>query len=214
MCEELALTNSGYPASTGRPVADEKPEAMVSPTDLLTTSSPLLTNARVQVDLLLDHKQRIEDLPEDDRKIKLCSDAGSMKTVTPGQYFVTLIEVELATFDGPIACREYTVPRDDESPRAKGWIRENTEIGPVLEVTTSYPESKSESIHYCVTVWVMICNGLNKNVTEMLERRQEIRDDTFGAGTGRPVANRNRHQYQCHLLEERRYQISNVNGRR
>ena len=37
-----------------------------------------------------------------------------------------------------VACREYTLPRDDGSSQPRGWIQGNTKIGPVLEVTTSY----------------------------------------------------------------------------
>ena len=36
-----------------------------------------------------------------------------------------------------VACREYTLPRDDPSSQAKGWIQGKTRIGLVLEVTTS-----------------------------------------------------------------------------
>ena len=39
-------------------------------------------------------------------------------------------------------CREYTLPRDKKSSDPKGWIRGNTKIGPVLEVTTSYLQGK------------------------------------------------------------------------
>ena len=41
-----------------------------------------------------------------------------------------------------MTCREYTLPRDDKSNDPKGWIRGNTKIGPVLEVTTSYLQGK------------------------------------------------------------------------
>ena len=80
-CEESALSNSGDLACAVGPFAEEKPESMVSPTDLKNTSNPLLANERVQGDLLLENKQRIDDLPEDDRMMKLCSDDGFMKTV-------------------------------------------------------------------------------------------------------------------------------------
>ena len=39
-----------------------------------------------------------------------------------------------------MTCREYILPRDASDP--KGWIRGNTKIGPVLEVTTSYLQGK------------------------------------------------------------------------
>ena len=41
-----------------------------------------------------------------------------------------------------MACREYTLPRDEDSSEPKGWIRVNTKIGPVLEVTTRYLQGK------------------------------------------------------------------------
>ena len=48
-----------------------------------------------------------------------------------------------------VACREYTLPRSDESSQPKGWIQGNTRIGPVLEsrqlVCTANIELKSES---------------------------------------------------------------------
>ena len=37
-----------------------------------------------------------------------------------------------------VVCREYTLPRDDESSHPRGWIQGNSRIGPVLEITTSY----------------------------------------------------------------------------
>ena len=43
----------------------------------------------------------------------------------------------------PVTCRECTLPRDEKSTDPKGWIRANTQIGPVLDVTTSYLQSKS-----------------------------------------------------------------------
>ena len=37
-----------------------------------------------------------------------------------------------------VACRECTLPREEEASQPKGWIRGNTKVGPVLEVTTSF----------------------------------------------------------------------------
>ena len=41
-----------------------------------------------------------------------------------------------------VACREYTLPRNENLSEPEGWIRGNTNIGPVLEVTTSYLQGK------------------------------------------------------------------------
>ena len=70
--------------------------------------------------------------------IKLCADAGFVKTVAFGQYFVTEDAGDFSEFDGYVACREFTLPRDDESSTPKGWIRGDTKIGPVLEVVTNH----------------------------------------------------------------------------
>ena len=41
-----------------------------------------------------------------------------------------------------VACREYTLPREEPASQTKGWIQGNTKIGPVLEVATSYLHGK------------------------------------------------------------------------
>ena len=73
-----------------------------------------------------------------------------------------------------MACREYTLPRDEKSSDPKGWIRGNTQIGPVLEVTTSYLQGKygveirNESVNKENShSWVRISHGLNKLVTDL-----------------------------------------------
>ena len=63
-------------------------------------------------------------------------DAGFLNVVEIGQYFMTKDTAEFSQFTDAVACREYTLPRDEETSGPKGWIRGNTKIGPVLEVTT------------------------------------------------------------------------------
>ena len=41
-----------------------------------------------------------------------------------------------------LVCREYIFPRDDKVSQPKGWIRGNTRIGPILEVTTRFQHFK------------------------------------------------------------------------
>ena len=48
LCEELASSISDFPTNTGRPVAQEKPDTMVSPTDSVPMTNPLLTRDRAQ----------------------------------------------------------------------------------------------------------------------------------------------------------------------
>ena len=49
---------------------------------------------------------------------------------------------EFSQFTDSVACREYTLPRDEDSSEPKRWIRVIIEIGPVLEVTTSNLKGK------------------------------------------------------------------------
>ena len=63
-----------------------------------------------------------------------------MSVVEVGQYFVTRSASEFLLHT--VACREYTLLRDDPASEPKGWIRGNTRIGPILEVTTSFQHFK------------------------------------------------------------------------
>ena len=64
-------------------------------------------------------------------------DAGFIHVVEVGQYFMTKDTGDFRQFH-TVACREYTLARDDGSSQPRGWIQGNTKNRPVLEVTTSY----------------------------------------------------------------------------
>ena len=57
---------------------------------------------------------------------KFFKEAGFMSVVEVGQYFVTRNASEFLLRS--VACREYTLPRDDPASEAKGWIQGNTRI--------------------------------------------------------------------------------------
>ena len=63
-------------------------------------------------------------------------DAGFLNAFEIGQYFMMKDTAESSQFN-TVACREYTLPREEETSQPKGWIQGNTKIGPVLEVATS-----------------------------------------------------------------------------
>ena len=82
-----------------------------------------------------------------------------------------------------MACREYTLPRYEKSSDPKGWIRENTKIGPVLEVTTSHLQCKYGVVIRIESVnqdnshsWVRISHGLNKLVTDLIDKEYDDND--------------------------------------
>ena len=85
--------------------------------------------------------QQIESLSPENRLSKFCKEAGFMRVVEVGQYFVTKDTGDFRQFQS-VACREYTLPRDDQASQPKGWIQGNMRIGPVLEVTTSFQHFK------------------------------------------------------------------------
>ena len=65
-------------------------------------------------------------------------EAGFMRVVEVGQYFMTKDTGDFRQFRS-VACREYTLPRDDPASQPKGWIQGNMRIGPV---TTSFQNCK------------------------------------------------------------------------
>ena len=110
---------------------------------------------------------------------KFCTDAGFLTTVEVGQCFITKDTEEFSQFTDSVACREYTLPRDESSSEPKGWIRGNTKIGPVLEVATCCPQGKNgveiriESTNKDNShSWVRISHGSNKLVTNLNNKDQ------------------------------------------
>ena len=67
-------------------------------------------------------KRRVERLSQQDRVIKYCMDAGFLKPVEFGQYFMTKDTEESSQPTGTLTCREYTLTRDEKSSDPKGWI--------------------------------------------------------------------------------------------
>ena len=129
---------------------------------------------------LQKYQERVERLSQPNRVIKICTDAGFLTTVDVGQYFVTKDTEEFSQFTESVACREYTLPRDEILSEPKGWIRVNTKSGPVLEVTTSYVQGKYgvkmriESVNKDNShSWVRISHGLNKLVTDLIDKEDD-----------------------------------------
>ena len=109
--------------------------------------------------------------------------AGFVHVVEVGQYFMTKDTGDFGQFRA-VACREYTLPRDDESSQPRGWIQGNSRIGLVLEVTTSYLWGKygieigiwslsQDNSHS----WVRITHGTIKYVVDSNHNNTEIPAD-------------------------------------
>ena len=176
VCEEYGTCQT----STGRPVLAEQSDPLFAPANVLIMTPRPSIEILAQEILLQKYKERVERLPQQDRVMKICTDAGFLKTVEVGQYVMTKHTDEFLQFTEPVACREYTLPRDENSTDPKGWIRGNTNIGPVLEVTTSYLQGKygveirMESVNKDNShAWVRISHGLNKLVTDLSNKEDD-----------------------------------------
>ena len=129
------------------------------------------------------YEERIKSLSQESKVSKFCMEAGFVHVVEVEQYLVTKDTGNLRQFRS-VACREYTLSRDDESSQPRGWIRGNTSIGLVLEVTTSYLWSKhgieiriwslsQDNSHS----WVRISYGTNKHVVDSNYNNTEVPAD-------------------------------------
>ena len=73
------------------------------------------------------YEERIERLSQTDKVSKFCMDAGFLSVVEIGQYFMSKDNGEQVS---AMACREYTLPRNDGSSQPKGWSRETQKFDP------------------------------------------------------------------------------------
>ena len=176
MCEECESCHD----RTGRLVLEGQSNPSFVPS-VMKTHIPLTDDpAQPEEDLFQRYKERFEKLLQQDRVSKFCTDAGFLTTVEVGQYFMTKHTAEFSQFTDAVTCREYTLPRDENLSDPKGWIRGNTKIGPVSEVTTCCPQGKHgveiriESINKDHShSWIRISHGLNKLVTNLNNKDQD-----------------------------------------
>ena len=127
--------------------------------------------------------QQVESLSPENRLGKFCKEAGFMRVVEVGQYFMTKDTGDFRQFRS-VACREYTIPRDDRASQPKGWIQGNMRTGPVLEVTTSFQhfkygiEIRIKSVNQDNSQsWVRISYGMIKYVVDSIQDNPEIPAD-------------------------------------
>ena len=127
--------------------------------------------------------QQVESRSPENKVSKFCKEAGFMRVVEVGQYFVTKDTSDFRQFRS-VACREHTLFRDDQASQPKGWIQGNMRIGLVSEVTTSFKKFK-----YGIEIriwsvgqdnsqsWVRISYGTNKYVIDSNHNNTEIPAD-------------------------------------
>ena len=84
LCEEF--DNSLFRAEKIYSI-EKQTESMVKTADLLNIQRLLPTNEQAQGDLLYNHQERVQNLSKEKQLIKMCTDAGFIKTVAPGHFF-------------------------------------------------------------------------------------------------------------------------------
>ena len=169
MCEEYETLHD----RSGQPVVGGQSSSSLV-LSVIKTEVPLDCDDLANKDLLLQqYGERIEKLSQQDKLSKICLDAGFLNVVEVGQYFMTKDTAEFSQFHA-VACREYTLPRQEEASQPKGWIQGNTKIGPVLEVATCCllgkcgVEIRISSVNRDNThFWVRIYLGSNKFVMNL-----------------------------------------------
>ena len=175
MCEECESLHD----RSGRP--DKVMRQSIVLSEIKTEVSLEKDDPAYQNPLLQRYEERIERLSQQDEVSKFCMDAGFLSVVEIGQYFMTK---DTGEHFQAVACREYTLPREDGSSQPRGWIQRNTKIGPVLEVTTSCLHGKHgveiriwslsrDNTHS----WVRISHGSNNFVMDPNNNDTEIPED-------------------------------------
>ena len=121
--------------------------------------------------LLQEYDRKLEQLSEDQKLFKLCSDTGS-KVAETRQDFHTLDTERLQKKD---LYREYTMPQNEKRTRIRRWMFKNMRIGPVLNIRVCFRDDR-----YSIEVqipplfedntvsWVRIVNDVDRYVTESI----------------------------------------------
>ena len=101
---------------------------------VIKTDVLLESDDRAHKDLLLQkYGERIEKLSQQDKLSKFCMDAGFRSVVEIGQYFMSKDTRDLTQFHA-VACREYTLSREEGASQPRGWIQESQKLDPCWEL--------------------------------------------------------------------------------
>ena len=157
------------------------------------------------------YMERIESLSPESKVSRFCMEAGFMRVVDVGQYFMTKDTGDFRQFRS-VACRDYTLPRDDPASQPKGWIQGNMRIGPVLEVTNSFQYGKHGIEIRIWSVgqdnsqsWVRISYGTNKYVIDSNQNNTEIpadpQEDQTSQTSVKVIAARSKAKAKLHKRE-------------
>ena len=101
LCEECKSRH----VRTGRLVVARQSDPLFVPTSSLMKRPTLSTDDPAQEDLLQKYQERVERLSQQNRVIKICTDAGFLNVVEIGQYFMTKDTEALSCDEGSLGLR-------------------------------------------------------------------------------------------------------------
>ena len=176
LCEECKSCH----VRTGRPVLVGQSDPLFVPTSSLMKTPTPSTDDPVQENLLQKYQERVDKLSQQNRWLnfvmmqdswqRLMSDSTSWQKTLKNSHNLQSQWLVVGTL-----CQEMKKSSD-----LKSWIRGNTKIGPVLEVTISYWQGKYgveigiESVNKDTShMWVRIPHGLNKLVTDLIDEEYD-----------------------------------------
>ena len=107
------------------------PQSKETPDNVTSSIGKCIESRR---NLVRQHKEKFENLPEELHLTKLATTLGFMRHVSQRQLFMTILIVHLQGYGTTSSRREFTYPRNDDRSQPKGFIRGTIKIGPVLEV--------------------------------------------------------------------------------
>ena len=136
ICEEFV----GQPDNTGEPVILEGQSIVLGE---VKAEVPVQEEPEDSNIVLQKYFQQVQRLSPEDRLSKFCKEAGFMSVVEVGQYFVTRNASEFLLRS--VACREYTLPRDDQLLKRKDGFKETRELDLFWKSRRPFSTSSLES---------------------------------------------------------------------
>ena len=140
---------------------------------------------------LQDCEQRFEQLPEDQKLSKLCSEA-SLNLVEIGQFFHALPVTN--GVKNQSLCREYTLPQEEKETCAKGWIESDARFGLVSDINVCKTHGRynvevkvASLFEDQTTSSIRIVTGVEKYVREAMPIQEEERALVKPAAKARPI---------------------------
>ena len=170
-CEEFAQRTPNQKESASEKFARTENEQLlnnVEPQEVNCSVQTPRSDNRESGNRLRECLQRRETLEKEIQFSRVCEDATIARRVRTGMSYKTVPDVDDGFEDRTPACREYTLPREDQNSRIYATIPGQTIIGPVLQahilrylgisgLEIQIPSTTTKNRTY----WLVICRGKN-----------------------------------------------------